>query len=249
VTRRDAKDKEKAAAFFVADGHLDEREEGLAAFEAFLRSLPGKTPALYVLGDLFNLWMGYPHLELAYHRRIVEILSMLDDEGTAVSFVEGNRDFFLREGGRDRIFARYSRGEMSVEAAGRRIALFHGDMVNTDDRMYRAWHAASKSRAASALARMLPPRPGRSVAAAAERRLRSTNLAYKVHFPEAHCLRYAESKFREGHDAVILGHFHTERRYDLADGALFVMPMWGEARRHLRLDSDGTFRFEAFSEG
>jgi UDP-2,3-diacylglucosamine hydrolase len=226
---RDAKGKEKAAAFFVADSHLDEREEGLAVFEAFLRSLPGKTPALYVLGDLFNLWMGYPHLERAYHRRIVETLGMLDDE--------------------DRLFARYSRDEMSVEAAGRRIALFHGDMVNADDRMYRAWHAASKSRAASALARMLPSRLGRSLAAAAERRLRSTNLAYKARFPEAHCLRYAESKFREGHDAVILGHFHTERRYDLADGALFVMPMWGETRRYLRLDADGAFRFEAFSEG
>lgn len=231
------------AAIFVADCHLDDREESLSAFLRLIASLPGRTERFCVLGDLFNLWVALPSFEAPYHRKIISALAELEDEGVAVFFVEGNREFFVEESGAARAFTRFSKGALAFEAAGKRVLLFHGDKVNRDDMQYLLWNNISKSRAALGLARAFPGKSGRRFAEWAERKMRFTNMNYRLRFPEEHALRYAREKSAEGHDTVVLGHFHQERQYDVNGKTLFVMPMWGETRRVLRLTSDGKLVF------
>ena len=77
--------------------------------------------------------------------------------------------------------------------------------------------------------------------------MRRTNLAYKQEFPEDQVRVYAEARFREGHDVVVLGHFHIEK--DLSSGAnggagrILVLPEWRESRRHVVARNDGTVEF------
>ena len=70
--------------------------------------------------------------------------------------------------------------------------------------------------------------------------MRRSNARFKAAFPEAVVRRYAEGFLRQGHDAVVLGHFHVERALD---GRIFVLPEWKESRRHLRVSPDGEIGF------
>jgi UDP-2,3-diacylglucosamine hydrolase len=238
------------SAVFVADCHLDERPETLEPFLALLRALPEKAESLYLLGDLFNLWMALPWLESACHRRVLGALAEARAAGMETHFVEGNRDFFgaRRRDLAGRVFDSYTEDAMVCERAGRRMLLYHGDRVNRHDRSYLRWRAFAKSGFAFALAHLLPPWPGRFFIHAVEHRMRRSNENYKMGIvPIVECQRYAESKFENDFDTVLLGHFHQERRVKLDKGELIVMPMWGDTRRFLALHRDGRLEFETFA--
>ena len=85
------------------------------------------------------------------------------------------------------------------------------------------------------------------VVAGLERRLRGANLDFKGAFPEAVVRAYAAPRIADGHDAVVLGHFHTERDLSVEaagrTGRVLVLPEWRESRRHLRATSEGEIGF------
>jgi UDP-2,3-diacylglucosamine pyrophosphatase LpxH len=77
--------------------------------------------------------------------------------------------------------------------------------------------------------------------------MRGTNLAQKRALPEELLREFAVARLREGHDAVVLGHFHVEREIPIAApgaaGRLFVLPEWRASRRHLVLRESGELAF------
>ena len=84
---------------FVSDLHLSAQTPELNAL--FLKFLGGRAraaEALYILGDLFEYWVGDDDLDDPVHVAIVSALRELDTAGVAVSVMRGNRDFLLGEG-------------------------------------------------------------------------------------------------------------------------------------------------------
>ncbi|NLG59846.1 MAG: UDP-2,3-diacylglucosamine diphosphatase, partial [Gammaproteobacteria bacterium] len=83
---------------FIADLHLDpERPEITRLFGDFLDGEAGRADALYILGDLFESWVGDddPSEAGAF---VAGKLAALDAAGVPLFFMHGNRDFML---GRD----------------------------------------------------------------------------------------------------------------------------------------------------
>jgi UDP-2,3-diacylglucosamine pyrophosphatase LpxH len=109
----------------------------------------------------------------------------------------------------------------------------HGDLVNVDDRQYRRWRAASRSRLVLGSYLRLPGPLGLPLSRWIERRLRTTNLAYRRSFPTDHAVRRAASHFESsGARFLVLGHFHQELRFPAGPGEVLVLPDWKRARRH-----------------
>ncbi|WP_110876050.1 UDP-2,3-diacylglucosamine diphosphatase [Franconibacter helveticus] len=129
------------ATLFIADLHLCTEEPAITA--GFLRFLAGEArqaDALYILGDLFEAWIGDDDPN-PLHGQIAIALRSLVDSGVPCYFIHGNRDFLL---GKD--FARQSGmtllpQEKVLELYGQRVLIMHGDTLCTDDVGYQAFRA------------------------------------------------------------------------------------------------------------
>jgi UDP-2,3-diacylglucosamine hydrolase len=125
--------------FVVSDLHLDPAQPGIAAqFHAFLGGAARSGAALYVLGDLFEAWIGD---DTPAHRDTVSALRACADAGVSLYFMHGNRDFLLGQR-----FCAETGGELLtdptvVTAHGRRALLTHGDALCTDDTPYQRLRA------------------------------------------------------------------------------------------------------------
>ncbi|HAF52192.1 MAG TPA: UDP-2,3-diacylglucosamine diphosphatase [Leclercia adecarboxylata] len=129
------------ATLFIADLHLQTEEPAITA--GFLRFLQGEArhaDALYILGDLFEAWIGDDDPN-PLHREIAIAIKALVDSGVPCFFVHGNRDFLLGK--------RYARDcgmtllaeETVLNLYGRNILIMHGDTLCTDDTGYLAFRA------------------------------------------------------------------------------------------------------------
>jgi len=125
------------ARVFVSDVHLDASAPGATQqFFAFLSTQAAGAEALYILGDLFEVWVGDddPDPEKA---RIVGALRALTDSGVATFIVHGNRDFLLGRQFCDQAGVRLLQDPVVIELDGERVLITHGDALCTDDHAYQ----------------------------------------------------------------------------------------------------------------
>jgi UDP-2,3-diacylglucosamine hydrolase len=126
-----------AATLFISDLHLDgERPDITAQFLDFLDREARQARALYILGDLFEAWIGDDDPD-PDKRRVVEALRSLTRSGVPVYFIHGNRDFLI-----GRRFAADTGAELLadgtlIELYGKRVLLMHGDTLCIDDPDYQ----------------------------------------------------------------------------------------------------------------
>lgn len=129
---------------FISDLHLDaSRPHITRLFLDFLENEASKADALYILGDLFEAWIGDDAPD-EVGDLVAEGLRKLHERGVPCFFIHGNRDFLLGDA-----FARRARmtllGDPSVvEVAGERVLLMHGDTLCTDDVPYQAFRTQSR---------------------------------------------------------------------------------------------------------
>ena len=124
---------------FISDLHLEPGQPRVTEqFLAFLEQARGRAEALYILGDLFDAWLGDDDPEPEY-RRVIDALRNLRASGTRLYFMHGNRDFLV--GAR---FCAESGCELLDEHTvvplhGESVLLMHGDLLCTDDVEYQAF--------------------------------------------------------------------------------------------------------------
>ena len=122
---------------FISDLHLDAAHPAIGRqFHAFLAGEARQADALYILGDLFEAWLGDDDPDPAA-RATVAALRSLVDAGVPCFVMHGNRDFligtrFCRESG-----ATLLDDGSVVDLYGERVLLMHGDALCTDDASYQ----------------------------------------------------------------------------------------------------------------
>jgi UDP-2,3-diacylglucosamine hydrolase len=224
------------AARFVSDLHLRaERPDLTQRFAEFLDdTAAAKVPTLFILGDLFEYWIGDDDLADPFNVQVCRLLRDLADQDIRIFFIAGNRDFLI--------------GERFAAAAGilllsdvEKIALgssatllMHGDTVCTDDVPYQQFRrmVRSKEWQANFLARPLP-----------ERRAEVENLrrrsAEAMQGKSAAIMDTNADAIREAltsHDCTRLIHGHTHRpgrediRLDSGSAERWILSDWETGR-------------------
>ncbi|HTV53186.1 MAG TPA: UDP-2,3-diacylglucosamine diphosphatase [Steroidobacteraceae bacterium] len=130
---------------FVSDLHLGaESPHATAQFLGFLQSIAARAQALYILGDLFEVWIGDddPDPELA---RVCEALAALSARGVPCFVLHGNRDFLLGEQFCRRTGCQLLPDPVLTELGGERVLLTHGDALCVDDHAYQELRSIVRS--------------------------------------------------------------------------------------------------------
>ena len=127
--------------WFISDLHLDTtRPHSTEAFFTFLKEIQGKAEALYILGDLFEYWIGDDVLNTplgASIETIINNIRKLVDSGTTVYFAHGNRDFLIGDDFIKRTGAILLDEHKVIDLYGTPTLILHGDTLCTDDTDYQ----------------------------------------------------------------------------------------------------------------
>lgn len=130
---------------FISDLHIAlDKPEITRKFLHFLENRAAKASAVYILGDLFDAWIGDDD-DTPPNPKIRKQLKRLTESGTQVYFQHGNRDFllgqqFYRDTGVIPL------GDYAViDLFGTPTLLTHGDLLCTDDLPYQAFRAKSRT--------------------------------------------------------------------------------------------------------
>ena len=121
---------------FISDCHLDaDRPDINASLADFLRNRANQARFLYILGDLFETWIGDDDPATEYS----EIFGCFRElsQSTDIFFLAGNRDFLFHQAGADRIGAKLINEPAYIDLGSDRVALLHGDTLCTDDADYQ----------------------------------------------------------------------------------------------------------------
>jgi UDP-2,3-diacylglucosamine hydrolase len=133
------------ATLFISDLHLDASLPELSRlFERFLNEQASQAEALYILGDLFEAWVGddddRPETE-----RFISSLHTLSDQGVPLYVMQGNRDFLFAEGFVARTGCQLLSDPSVIDLYGTPTLLLHGDSLCTDDVKHQESRALLRS--------------------------------------------------------------------------------------------------------
>lgn len=230
---------------FVSDLHLDANEPAaLGIFLAFLQHHAATSDGLYILGDLFETWVGDDDEQPA-RMQVCAALRTLTASGVPCRVMHGNRDFLL-----GRHFAARTGCELladpTVLTYGRhRVALSHGDQLCTGDIAYQRFRRLVRSRLFLKAFPALPLGLRRWLAGRARRR----SHAYTRRMPESIMDVTPEAvgdlARATGADLLIHGHTHRPAIHHLEiDGrqcTRIVLGDWHATGHCLVLEADGSY--------
>lgn len=229
---------------FISDLHLTaERPQINELFFAFLRDTAPAAEALYILGDLFEYWVGDDDTADAVNTSVSEALATLSRSGVRVYFLHGNRDFLVGQAFAVRSGVQLIADPTVIELYGTRTLLMHGDTLCTDDIEYQKARVQFRNPQMQAKLLQLPL----AVRHQQARQLRAqseANKAGKASEIMDVSLATVEQELRaHNYPRLIHGHTHRPARHEhRVDGHVcerWVLSDWYERGSYLYCDSTG----------
>ena len=133
------------ATLFISDLHLEAaRPEIGEQFLAFLEGPARSADALYILGDLFEAWIGDDDPS-EYYAAMKAAMRELSDAGVPVYFMHGNRDFMIGPRFAEDTGVTLLDDPYALELFGEKVLLSHGDFLCTDDAEYQQVRAMTRN--------------------------------------------------------------------------------------------------------
>jgi len=238
---------DKKRIIFLADVHLSgSRPDKENRFLGFLESLEGRVDALYILGDLFDFWVGPRHAKLPEHARVLSALRRLHSSGSDLVFLPGNRDFHVGRGFEKATGAKVFPAEISITLGDRKVCLAHGDFLCTRDSRYQQFASIIRSAPVKKLFQLLPVRLGHYLASGYRGHSKRATRRKPAHVRDL-VMKSVAAAFRKGCDVLICGHVHPARgpymkriTVDGVPGTLYVLGEWETGGSYVEY-SDGRF--------
>ena len=203
--------------------------------------VPG-ADALYILGDLFEAWVGDDSLDLPFPARVAGAVARTA-RATPTFFMRGNRDFVIGERFARETGVTLLEDPAEIDLYGTPALILHGDTLCTDDHEYQAFRTQVRNPAwqKAALARPLAERLhiAANMRAGSDRAKAGKSMDLMDVAPAAVDAEFA----RSGRGLMIHGHTHRPARHDhVVDGKAcvrWVLPDWYESGGYLEATPSG----------
>ncbi len=229
---------------FISDLHLSpDTGDATNTLLRFLRDTAPHADSLYVLGDLFEYWIGDEGLAQPFVQQVVRAFRALSDRGVRLYFMHGNRDFLLGERFAQASGMTILADPTLVDLHGTPTLLMHGDTLCSGDVEYQKFRAMVRDPAwqQSFLAKPLEERlrMAREVRGKSEQAKQVKDMTIMDVSPAS-----VEQTFRaHAYTRLIHGHTHRPARHEhRIDGRAcerWVLADWYEQGSYLMCDADG----------
>ncbi len=219
------------SVYFASDLHLKALDDSnVERFFAFLDEVRADGEALYLLGDIFEAYIGDDDDDPLVARVAAELSTL----NCAVFLVHGNRDFLIGQSFATRAAATLLGEETVIKLGSFRALLLHGDTLCTDDIAYQHVRTQLRSRQwqSDFLNQPLAARRAFAVKARAESRMHTAGSAADI--MDANSAAVNETLTR--HEVLLLIHGHTHRPmvHRHGNATRIVLPDWDEHRSWLK---------------
>ncbi len=236
---------------FVSDLHLDSAAPlAVQAFLGFLAGDARRCDGLYILGDLFEAWIGDDDDDDA-RRRVCDALHALTQAGIACHVQHGNRDFLLGQGFSARTGCTLLPDPFVLETSAARVVLSHGDALCTADEAYQRFRRIVRRRAVQRGWLMLPLALRRRLAAGLRGRSRAHTGRMSPDRMDVTDEAVDALLRKTGADLLIHGHTHRPGvhpvRVDGRTCTRIVLGDWYEQGSVLELDANGRHTLRVIS--
>lgn len=199
----------------VSDMHLQEnRPELTRAFLHFLKTDAPQAKALYLLGDIFNVWVGDDAMT-DFHREVAAGIKQLAENGTEVFIMHGNRDFALGKDFCEQAGCTLLKDPSVITPFGEPILLMHGDLLCTKDIGYQRMRRLLRNPVINFILRNLSLKIRQKIAGQARKISKSTTskkASYIIDVTQEEVVRLME-KYQT--TCLIHGHTHRPAVHDL----------------------------------
>ncbi len=230
------------SALFISDLHID----ALSGVDMLAQSLRTQRDApisdLYILGDLFEAWLGDDDDQPAAHA-VAKLFDEYRQHGWRIHFLPGNRDFLLGSDYLERFGGRLLPDPSVIELNNQRVLLIHGDRECLADTQYQTVRQQLRNPAWQRQFLAQPLAARRQFAAAARQQSREHTSSQSATIMDAdvdELLRLADA---HAADVLIHGHTHRPALHVLDVGGRSVLRAvlgdWHRAPSWLRVDEDG----------
>lgn len=207
------------SVLFISDLHLNPHDTaGLELFYQFVQGPAKQATALYVLGDLFDVWVGYD-INPDFHQAIQRAFLALDAQGVSLYFMSGNRDFLISRAFLRKCHVKKLPDPCLISLQGQPVLLTHGDRLCTQDIVYQRYRKVVQHPLTRILFRSLPKSLRQKIAI----KLRSKSQKYQKTkeitildvTSDAVLQLMSQQKVRQ----LIHGHVHRPNIHDLTIGS------------------------------
>lgn len=201
---------------FISDLHLDQNKPQITEnFLTFLKTRATKARVLYILGDLFEVWIGDDALPDYYQPVITELKRL--SQSVEIYFMAGNRDFLISEQLASQAGFKIITEPFLIELGVKQVVILHGDLLCTDDVDYLAFRKLIRNAKwqteflGKSIAERLDIAAGLRAKSAEAMKNKSSEImdvnlqAVQDYFIQHHC------------DVIIHGHTHRPAVHDYPD--------------------------------
>lgn len=228
---------------FISDLHLDKNNPAITElFLKFLGNINSSVDSLYILGDLFETWIGDDD-DSTFHQQIINALHNITQRGIRLYFLAGNRDFLIGNQFSKDTGCTLLPDEKKIDLYNTPILLMHGDTLCTQDIAYQKWRKISHHPCTKKIFTWLPLYIRRKIAM----RLRAKSAKY-TRTMQLETLDVTQSdvvQVMKKHQTYTLIHGHTHRPaihqfyIDGHPATRIVLDAWHEHGSVLIYDSNG----------
>jgi UDP-2,3-diacylglucosamine hydrolase len=231
------------AAIFISDLHIDASRPAITEqFLSFLAAEARDADALYILGDLFESWIGDDAADPAQSAAIAGIRA-LTAAGVSCFVMHGNRDFLLAGQFCSMSGAEILPDPLIVTLYGEPVLVMHGDALCTDDRAYQRLRATVRDADWQRRFLALPVAARRALAGAARVGSRAHTAAVEYAITDVNADSVALALRSAGTATLLHGHTHRPAIHALEiDGRActrIVLGDWYDQGSLLRWDENG----------
>lgn len=206
---------QRNTVFFISDLHLSaQNPEGFALFLRFLEGPARHAYQLYILGDLFDVWVG-EDIDPQFQQQVQQALKSLALSGVAIFFMNGNRDFLVSTSFLKGAHCQKLMDPFLMDLHGIPTLLTHGDKLCTQDIAYQRYRAVAQHPITRKIFLSLPKQMRQNIGS----KLRQKSLRYQntktLSFLDVSKEGVIQWMIRHHVKQLIHGHVHQPHIHDI----------------------------------
>lgn len=232
-------------AIFISDAHLRSPQD--ANYRRLLEFLDQQQDldGLFLLGDIFELWIGYEHLVFSAYIPLLERLRRFFEQGTKLYFAEGNHDFLLGSYFSDTLKCQIIPDQQIIPWDGQNLLICHGDLIHPSA-SYKRLRTFWRGWLARRLMRVLHPDLIWKFGIWLSDKSLKNRPVNKQYDPSSWLRDYCDQQ-TEDYDMMICGHFHYPVSLTGQQPQIIALGDWQTRGAYLLLE-DGKISINSYSE-